>query len=156
MNFHRDETAHASGSRREYYDAYNAARPSGGGGAADGASAQTAGGGRRVATKKVAPPRRPSDDDDEGDDEWQDDDVEHDSFLNDPPTELLDQLAAIALCDDDSGTSDEEVGVAVDLRHRPAAVGQLRMLQSAATVNLILATLISKGRGIVVPILRWT
>ena len=37
------------------------------------------------------------------------DDVEHDSFLNDPPTELLDQLAAIALCDDDSGTSDDEV-----------------------------------------------
>ena len=86
------------------------------------------------------------------------DDVEHDSFLNDPPTELLDQLTAIALCDDDSGTSDDEVGVALDLRHRPAGVGQLRMLQSAATVNLILATLIhvSKGRGIVVPILRWT
>ena len=76
--------------------------------------------------------------------------------MNDPPTELLDQLAAIALCDDDSGTSDDEVGVAVDLRHRPAGVGQLCMLQSAATVNSILATLISKGRGIVVPILRWT
>ena len=84
------------------------------------------------------------------------DDVEHDSFLNDPPTKLLDQPTAIALCDDDSGTSDDEVGVALDLRHRPAGVGQLRMLQSAATVNLILATLISKGRGIVVPILRWT
>ena len=44
------------------------------------------------------------------------DDVEHDSFLNDPPTELLDQLAAIALCDDDSGTSDDEVGVAESQR----------------------------------------
>ena len=152
MFSHSNETGRA----REYHHEYDAARASGGGGAADGASAQTAGGGGGVATKKVAPPRRPSDDDDEGADEWQDDVVEHDSFLNDPPTELLDQLAAIALCDDDSGTSDDEVGVAVDLRHRPAAVGQLRMLQSAATVNLILVTLISKGRGIVVPILRWT
>ena len=109
MRFHRDATARA----HEYHDEYNAARASGGGGAADGASAQTAGGGRRVPATKLqaAPLPHPPDDDDEGEDEWHDADVEYDAFLNDPPTELVDQLAAIALCDDESGTSDDEVGV---------------------------------------------
>ena len=109
MMSHRRETARA----REYHDEYDAARASGGGGAADGASAQTAGGGRRVPATKLqaAPLPHPPDDDDEGEDEWHDADAEYDSFLNDPPTELVDQLAAIALCDDESGTSDDEVGV---------------------------------------------
>ena len=72
MFSHNNETARASGSRREYHHEYDAARASGG--AADGTSAQTAGGGRRVpATKmQVAPLPRPSDGDAEGDDEWHD------------------------------------------------------------------------------------